>query len=167
MTPFTSPIGGPEMRPAAGTAVVSLFDGDCGICTRTARWIGARDPAGRVERLDLRDPESAARFPGLSTDAVRANLHAIDAEGRIHVGLDGVIAVFGVLPRWAWVARILALPGVHPVASLGYRWFARNRLWFNRFVPVPEGEAPCTDACAVDWDALQREADARNRASPG
>lgn len=150
------------MLPRPGTVVVSLFDGQCGVCTRSARWIGQRDPDGRIERLDLRDPDAAERFPGLSPDAVRAHMHAIDTTGRIHVGIDGVIAVFHELPRWWVVASVLRIPGIHALARLGYGWFARNRLWFNRFLPVPPGEAPCTDACAIDWDAI-REAETQSR----
>jgi predicted DCC family thiol-disulfide oxidoreductase YuxK len=154
MGTFTEPLGGPAMLPRPGTRVVSLFDGQCGICTRSARWIGQRDAEGRIERLDLRDPNAAARFPALSTDEVRANMHAIAESGQVHVGLDAVIAVFDQLPRWWTVAAVLRIPGIHRVSAAGYRWFARNRLRFNRFFPVPPGEEPCTDACAVDWDAL-------------
>ena len=155
MTPFTDP-GGPPMRPAPPAARVALFDGRCAVCSRSAGWIGARDAGGRVERLDLRDPRAAARFPGLSPDAVRAQLHAVDADGRVRIGVDAVADVLGELPRWSRVGRALGWPGVHLLAGVAYRWFARNRLWFNRWFPAPEAEAACTDACAVDWDALQR-----------
>jgi predicted DCC family thiol-disulfide oxidoreductase YuxK len=128
------------------------------VCARSARWIAARDPEGRIERLDLRDAVTAARFPDLSPDAVRAQMHVVTPDGAVLVGLDGVRAVLEVLPGWGLVARTLGLPGLHAVASALYRAFARHRLVFNRWVPLPEDEAPCTDACAVDWAALERAA---------
>ncbi|MCA9488909.1 MAG: DUF393 domain-containing protein [Myxococcales bacterium] len=154
---FTSPAG-PPMRPNEGSVVAALFDGRCGVCSRSARWFGERDPMGRIERLDLRDPEAAARFPDLSPDAVRAQMHVVDREGRVHIGLEGVRAALRELPGWAWLASVLGWPGLHAGAGLLYLAFAKNRLFFNRWLPVPEGEQPCTDACAVDWEALKRAA---------
>lgn len=156
--PIFSAPAGPEMRPAEGAVVVALFDGRCGVCSRSARWFGGRDHQGRIERLDLRDLEAAARFPDLSPDAVRAQMHVVDRDGRVHIGLDGVRAALRELPGWSPLASVLGWPGLHGVASLLYVAFAKNRLFFNRWLPVPEGEQPCTDACAVDWEALKRAA---------
>lgn len=135
---FTDPSAGPPMAPRPPAALVALFDGQCSVCTRSAAWIGARDHAEpRIERLDLREDASASRFPAFGHAAVREQLHVIDAAGEVTVGLDAVIAVLGQLPRWAWLGWVLGLPGVHAIAGIGYRWFARNRLWFNRFLPAP------------------------------
>ncbi len=160
---FSPSVDGPVMRPGSGAAVVALFDGRCGVCSRSARWIAGRDPAGRVERLDLRDPLAAARFPDLSPDAVRAQMHVVDQDGRVHVGLDGVRAVLRELPGLGVVAIGLGLPGIRAVAGVLYRAFARHRLSFNRWFPAPGGEPPCTDACAVEWDALKAAAEERGR----
>ncbi|MEZ4236400.1 MAG: DUF393 domain-containing protein [Myxococcota bacterium] len=154
-SPFTDPAG-PPMAPQPPATVVSLFDGQCGVCSRSAGWIGQRDVHGRIERLDLRDPRAADRFPALSPDACRAQMHAVDADGNVIVGLDAVRAVLAPLPGWRLVAWGLGLPVVHRLATWGYRWFARNRLWFNRWIPAPAGAPACTDdACAVDWAALE------------
>ncbi len=162
---FDPAAGGPRMRPTPPASVVALFDGQCGVCSRSARWIGARDASHQVERLDLRDPEAAARFPDLSPDAVRAQMHVVTPDGRVIVGLDAVRAAFAVLPGWWLAASVLGVPGLHAVAGVGYRLFARNRLVFNRWFPLPEGEQPCTDACAVDWAALERAAAEAQEAS--
>ena len=158
MEPFTDP-DGPVMRPRPGAAVVALFDGDCAVCTRSAAWFAARDAGGRVERVDLRRAHD--RFPGLDADAVRALMHVVDADGRVIIGLDAVRAVLAAIPGWAWAATALGWVGVHGAADVTYRAFARNRLWFNRFLPgvvVPgsPAEACDGDACAIDWDALAR-----------
>ncbi|MEQ1564398.1 MAG: DUF393 domain-containing protein [Myxococcota bacterium] len=145
---FDVPAGGPPMAPRPPARLAALFDGRCGVCTRSSRWFGARDPERRVERLDLRDPVAAARFPGLDPDAVRAQLHVVDADGRVVVGVDAVRLALSALPRWWLAAAALGVPGIRGLAGVAYRWFARNRLWFNRWFPL--GEPACTDACAVD-----------------
>lgn len=149
------PPAGPSGRPREGAVLVALFDGRCGVCSRSARLIGERDPSSKIERLDLRDEAAAVRFPSLTPDAVRASMHAIDTDGRIYVGLDAVLEIFGELPRWSWLARLGRLPGIYRLAGVGYRLFARNRLWFNRWLPAPQGETPCDgDACAIDYSTL-------------
>lgn len=155
---FDDAVGGPQMAPAAGRVLVALFDGQCAVCSRSARWIGARDRERRVERLDLRADATATRFPGFSPEAVRAQMHVVTREGRVLIGIDGVRAVLAELPRWSALAAVIGVPGVYQLSGLVYRWFARNRLTFNRWIPLPEGEQPCTDACAVDWAALERAA---------
>jgi predicted DCC family thiol-disulfide oxidoreductase YuxK len=155
---------GPEMAPGEGKGIVALFDGDCGVCSRSSRFFGRRDLHGRIERQDLRDPVAAARFPGLDPDAVRASMHAVRADGTVVIGLDAVREVIAELPTpWPWLAALLGLPGIHALARLGYRAFARNRLLFNRLVsPVGNDAAPACDgdACAIDWEALARSEEA-------
>lgn len=148
------PADGPLGRPRAAASVVALFDGRCGVCSRSARLIAERDRRSRVERLDLRDAVAADRFPDFSPDAVRALMHAVDAEGTVYVGIDAVLRVFDELPRWSVLARLLRVPGFYLLASMGYQIFARNRLWFNRWLPAPEGAPLCQDdLCAVDYSA--------------
>ena len=152
------------MAPAPGKEVVALFDGDCGVCSRSSRLFGRWDRRGRVERQDLRHPVAAARFSSLEPDAVRSSLHVVRADGSVVIGLDAVRAVGAELPRpWPWLAAALGLPGIHLLACLGYRAFARNRLLLNRLMrPVRGDVAPgCDgDACAIDWEALARSEEA-------
>jgi len=166
--PVFDPGEGPPMAPAAGKRIVALFDGDCGVCSRSARFFGTRDRQGLVERQDLRDPVAAARFPTLDPDAVRASMHAVRSDGSVVIGLDAVREVLAELPGiWPWVASFLGIPGIHALAKIGYRLFARNRLAFNRWVtPVANvtkaaAEPVCDgDACAIDWEALARSEEA-------
>lgn len=160
------------MAPGPGKRIVALFDGDCGVCSRSSRFFGTRDAHGRVERQNLRDPVAAARFPTLDADAVRASMHAVRADGSVVIGLDAVREVLAELPApWPWVAAFLGLPGVHALGRVGYRWFARHRLTFNRWVspvadatsgPVCEG-----DVCEIDWEALARSEEAHGGGRAG
>ncbi len=144
MKPFSTP-DGPPMRPAADADLAALFDGWCGVCTRSAIWVGERDAAGRVERLDMRDDAAAARFPGIDAEAARAQLHVVDRTGRVFVGIDGLARLLRAIPRWGWLGALIGLPGVRGVTGVAYRWFASRRLWFNRWFPLMDKS--CDGAC--------------------
>lgn len=134
------------MRPAPGTALVALFDGQCAVCVRSAAWVAQRDPAGRVERLDLRDPAAASRFASFAPDAVRDALHVVDAAGRTWIGIDALGRLLAELDGWRPMGRLLVAPGVRPATKVAYAWFARRRLWFNRFFPL--AEKGCDGTCS-------------------
>jgi hypothetical protein len=55
---------------------------------------------------------------------VRRRLHAIDAEGRLHVGADCAIAIWLRTPGDGWLGRVLSLPGIQQIARFGYDRFA-------------------------------------------
>jgi len=144
-SPFTSPEG-PEGKPGTGATLVALFDGACGVCTRGAAWTAARDPAGRIERLDLRQPSAAARFPRLSPEAVRASLHVVDGAGGLTVGVDAVARLLREIPAWRWAGVLLGWPVVRGLASPAYQAFADRRLWFNRYFPL--AHTGCDASCS-------------------
>ena len=146
---------GPVMGPSGKAELVALFDGDCAVCRRSMAAIVARDTAGRVECVDLRRPEVAARFPDLSVDAVRAQLHSVDGTGSVFIGVDALRQCGSRLPRIRWVVWVLGVPGIRSVAQWVYVLFARHRMRFNVWFPVDIEE--CSEACAVDWDALEKQ----------
>jgi len=133
------------MRPAPGATLVALFDGQCGVCTRSAAWVAARDPGSRVERLDLRDPVAAARFVSFEPDKVREALHVVDATGATWVGIDALGRLLAELPGWRSVGRLLVAAPLRPATGAAYAWFASRRLWFNRFFPL--SEKGCDGTC--------------------
>jgi predicted DCC family thiol-disulfide oxidoreductase YuxK len=64
---------------------------------------------------------------------VRRRLHAVDAEGRLHVGVDCAIAVWLRAPGGVWLGRVLSLPVIHQIARLGYDRFADLLYAWNRW----------------------------------
>jgi predicted DCC family thiol-disulfide oxidoreductase YuxK len=151
-SPFTTPEG-PEGKPRTGATLVALFDGACGVCTRAAAWTAARDPAGCIERLDLRQPTAALRFPGLSPEAVRASLHVVDGAGVQTVGVDAVARLLGEIPRWRWAGALLGWTVVRGFAAPAYQAFAARRLWFNRYFPLAHTGCDATCSHPVEGTA--------------
>ncbi len=119
-----------------------LFDGACPLCRASAEGVRRRDPAGRVELVDLHEAGVSERFPGINSAEAMRLMQAVDRRGRIYSGVDAWARVGLSLPRWKWLAWLLLVPGIHLVAAQIYGWVARNRYRWNR------------DACADGSCAL-------------
>lgn len=99
--------------------LVVLYNGDCPIC---AREIAAYRRATQAEALpvtfeDLNTADLAAW--GVSRDAARRRLHVRDGE-RLRAGVPAFLALWRAIPRYRWLARLVALPGLHPLARVTY-----------------------------------------------
>ena len=99
-----------------------MFDGDCGFCSSSARWLERRTDAEVVawQHLDL-------DANGLTEDEVRTAAYWVDGADKRR----GVRAVAQALRScggaWPAVGRLIDLPPVRPFAALGYEVVARNR----------------------------------------
>jgi len=123
-------------------ALTVLFDGRCSLCRASAERVRRFDPHRRIELVDLHDPSSAVRFPGIDREEAMKATQAVDREGRVFRGAEAWARIGLELPGWKAVAWILLVPGVRWVADKVYAMVARNRYRWNR--------AACTDgSCSV------------------
>ena len=111
------------MEQTRGVARMLVYDGDCGFCTRCARWVETRARDVEVmpwQALDL-------RAVGLSGQQVRNAAYWLDDGTTDHA--EGAIArsLMACGRGYAVIGRALLLPGVRRVAGLGYRFVARHR----------------------------------------
>lgn len=110
------------MSASQGTLV---FDGDCGFCTTSAKWIERRlgDDVD-VEMWQALDLESL----GLTVDDVTTAAYFVDPDGTLHRGHAGIGRSF---ERMALPYRLLGLamqrPPVSWVAAPVYRLVAKYR----------------------------------------
>jgi len=135
-----------------GGRLLVVFDGRCGFCNHSVRWLLRRD---RRDRLRFVASESERVVGMLARHAVDVAGNADgpgsivvvrDAGGvkeRVLVGSDAVVALLRELPRpWTWVGMTLKwIP--RPVRDMGYglvaRW--RYRIWGRlESCPVPTAE---------------------------
>ena len=104
---------------------VILFDGVCALCNTGVEWIRARDRDGRFEFVPYQS--AGERFPDLDPGALAEALHVVLPDGRVFAGAEAAPWIFGALPGWTWVARVLGLPGIRLLARPAYAWLARRR----------------------------------------
>ncbi len=115
-----------------------VFDGDCGFCTTSARWIERRlDADVRVEMWQALDLEAL----GLTTDDVTTAAYFVDEDGSLHRGHAGIGRSFEHMSApFRLTGRAMQHPPVAWIAAPVYRLVARYRY------KLPGA----TDACRID-----------------
>ncbi len=121
---------------------IILFDGQCGLCARSVRFIAARDRAGHFRFAPLHGPTAVRECARLGitgptpSDADPGTMILIDSEQAL-TRSDAVLAIAARLTLpWRLASALRIVP--RPLRDSIYRWVARNRYrWF-----VPSGSCP-------------------------
>jgi len=120
-----------------------LYDGVCGFCDASVRWLLVRDKRAVFRFAPLQGATAAAlraRHPeiGDALDSI-AYVEASDGDERVHLRSEAVFRILSELDGpWRHVAKLRWLP--RPLADLGYRIFARLR--YRVFGRLDECRAP-------------------------
>ena len=118
-----------------------LYDGVCVLCSRSMRFVAARDTARRFRFVPLQSPygaELAVRF-GVSTEIPDTYVAIID--GIPLFRSDATLAILARLPRHGWTRVLRVVP--RALRDGVYDLVARNRYrWFGRYdaCPLPPAE---------------------------
>lgn len=112
------------------------YNTKCPVCNAGIDWQRNRllrtARAGVIEFRDINlEPDALARL-GAPLEDVRRRLHAIDADGRLHVGADCAIAIWQLTPGDAWLTRLVRLKFIRPLARIAYDRFADLLYAWNR-----------------------------------
>lgn len=127
------------------TALVALYDGACGFCTRQARL--AQRIAGRdaVRLQSTAEPGVLERY-GLTHAAVVQRLYVQDGAGRRWSGAAAVARLLREVPAIGVVGWLYYVPGIRQAADATYRWISAHRYQLSRWL----GWETCADgACAL------------------
>ena len=119
---------------------VLLYDGDCGLCQRSVRWLLRHDRRGRLLFAPQTHPAATALFarhglrPEQLNSVVLVESFATPAE-RISLFSDAILNALSALGGLYRVAALL--PRLVPVRFRNrlYAWVARNR---RRLFPPPD-----------------------------
>ena len=117
---------------SAGEGPIVLFDGGCGLCSRTVRFLLRHDARGRMRFAPLGSGAAAAvlRARGVSPGDLPDSVVVVDAEG-VHLWSTAVLRLAPELRApWSWLRAMAIVP--RPLRDLVYRMIARNRVrWFG------------------------------------
>lgn len=121
-----------------GDRFLVVFDGHCGLCTGSVRWLMRRDLRDRLRFAALDSTKVAGLLARHSLSGLELTTGTVlvvrDAGGSAESVLlrsDAVVELLRELPRpWPWAGTALRwIPG--PMRDLGYRLVARwrHRIW--------------------------------------
>lgn len=125
------------VSPAAGPLV--LYDGHCGLCDRSVRWLIDRDPLAILRFAPLQGETAAPILARHGIDATRefSTLLVVENLGgeaeRVRSRSDGALAALAVLGgKWRglaglarWVPRFVRDAVYDAIARRRFRWFGR------------------------------------------
>lgn len=109
-----------------------VYDGECGVCRRSAALLRRWDTDDRLELVPFQAPGVLDRYPAIDEREFRSALQVIAPDGRRWAGADAVEQALARTPKGRPIAWFFRLPLARPAARRFYRWFARNRSWLGR-----------------------------------
>jgi predicted DCC family thiol-disulfide oxidoreductase YuxK len=107
------------------TGLTVLFDGGCPLCGREIAHYRKLPGLLPIQWLDVTQDAPALRGFGVSPAEAMAEFHVFDAQGRLHKGADGFVALWLALPYYRWLARACQGLRLLPLMRWGYARFAR------------------------------------------
>jgi len=117
---------------SANGPCVLFYDGLCGLCQRTVRWMLRHDPQGRLLFATQQQPLAAEVFARHALDAQQTNsavlvLHFGQSVEHVVVRSDAILRCLRILGGgWALLAAIARLVP-RTLRDWAYNWLARNR----------------------------------------
>ncbi len=108
-----------------------LYDGDCPLCQREARFLQRRNHHGRLAFEDIAAPGFDAKLYHTTQAELMGVIHGVFPDGRIVKKM----AVFREAYRaigLGWLLAATGWPGLRWLFDLGYEWFARHRIGIGK-----------------------------------
>jgi uncharacterized protein len=108
-----------------------LYDPACPVCDMEMRRY-CKDANQRGIKWSFADVAASPEIMtqcGIDSDTARRRVYIVDAENRMHSGLDAIALIWATLPHWRWAASLVSLPVVHQVANLFYDLVLAPTIW--------------------------------------
>ena len=114
-----------------------LYDGECPLCRREARFLQRRNRHGPLAFEDISAPNFDPAVYHTTREELMGVIHGVFPDGR----MVRKVAVFREAYRaigLGWLLAPTGWPGFRWLADGGYEWFARHRLGIGKFFGRPE-----------------------------
>ena len=95
------------------------YDGSCPLCAAEIQHYRNLDQHHKLDFVDVSDPD--IQLPeSLTRQQAMARFHVKSAGGQLMSGARAFAAVWSVLPKWRWAARVAHMPGVIQFLEVAY-----------------------------------------------
>jgi predicted DCC family thiol-disulfide oxidoreductase YuxK len=128
------------------------FDGLCHLCSREIDHYRRQTGSSGLKFVDITSSEFDARNEGLDAAKVHRELHVRRSDGSLATGVDAFIAIWQILPKYHWLAKLAGITVVKAILGVGYRAFATIRPL------LPRRKADCSTSpyCEVNHHKSDR-----------
>lgn len=109
------------------SSVTVVFDGTCGFCTRSVRYLHRLDRAGRVTSIACQVVQRQEAGYSLAGVDCGESAWALTSDGDKASGAQAAMLICSVLMQRRWPVAAGRLPGIRHALTWGYRTVARNR----------------------------------------
>ena len=131
-----------------------FYDGSCSVCAAEMDIYRRKEHADRLCFVDISVPEFDPAPFGITLHEFMHEMHAIDRENRVYRGVEAFRAIWQAFPgstRYGLLGALVTLPGMHLLARIAYRCFARMRKY------LPKSREACSDGtCGLGRDKPPR-----------
>jgi predicted DCC family thiol-disulfide oxidoreductase YuxK len=111
--------------------ITVFYDGLCPLCSREIAHYRTKVEGEDVAFVDIASADFDGGLFGVDAAQARVVLH-VKVGSEMRTGLAAVMSMWDALPAYRWLARFVSLPGIHALASIGYRVFARFRPYLQQ-----------------------------------
>ena len=118
------------------------YDGLCKVCSREIEHYKKQQGASLIDFVDICSGEFDAQKEGLDPHQVHKVMHARTPDGSVVTRVNAFVEIWKRIPRYHFLARWSAKPGVMAILNLGYSGFAVIRPWLPRYKNSQE----CSDS---------------------
>jgi predicted DCC family thiol-disulfide oxidoreductase YuxK len=108
------------------------YDGLCHLCSREIDHYRKQNGSDQIEFVDITAPDFNPIESGLDPVRVHREMHVRKSDGSLAVGVDAFIAIWEILPRYQFAARMGRKAIPHALLTGGYKVFARVRPYLPR-----------------------------------
>lgn len=126
-----------------------IFDGYCGVCTRTVEWLLSHDRDERLTVVPCQATRGVDRF-GVSREQCETRVWAVATDGYRAAGAQAMMLILAVMWQRPWPMTVGRLPIISQLLALGYGLVTRHRHRFTGTTPwceVHPGE--CLPECEI------------------
>jgi len=121
-----------------------FFDGLCVVCSAEISQYKKMAGSENINFVDITEPSFNALDERLDPYKINIELHSIDQNGQIHVGVDTFILIWNQINSLKWLARLAQMPFFKKILTLSYHLFIKIRPF------LPRKSCESSPYCAID-----------------
>lgn len=127
----TGPSTSKSAKSTAPDSLVIFYDGACHLCSREIVKYRDMDHRHRLKFVNIAAPSFSATAYHLDATQVNKRLHVM-VNGHVYQGVDAFIEIWKQFSHLRFLSKVVSLPGIYQLATLGYAMFATVRVYLPK-----------------------------------